>query len=86
MENGLNPACRVLTKLGGEVAVHKGTGIPIDTLWRWQRSKERGGTGGRIPQERWPVLHEYAATVGTSLHSLELLGEEGLLSELQPTG
>jgi hypothetical protein len=80
MENGLNPAARVLEKLGGEKAVSNGTGIPIDTLWRWQRPRERDGTGGRIPQERWAVLVEYGLRIGKPLRSHEL--QEEALREL----
>jgi len=83
MKNGLNPARRVITKLGGEAAVSAGTGIPIDTLWRWQRPKGRGGTGGHIPRTRRSKLRKYAASIGVSLHPLELIEEYRLFAEMK---
>lgn len=77
MKNGLDPAHYVLTKLGGEEKVVEKTGIPIDTLWRWQRPFDpvrRGGTGGRIPQRRWDVLLDLARKEGISLSKAELAG------------
>lgn len=55
----LEPAKSVLAKIGIEKAAEI-TGKHISRIYRWMYPKERGGTGGLIPQNDQPVLLQYA--------------------------
>lgn len=55
----LEPARSVIAKIGIE-KVAEITGKHVSRVYRWMYSKERGGTGGLIPQSDAPVLLNYA--------------------------
>lgn len=50
------PAEGVVKKFGGAAALAKAIGRSRSRVYRWTRPKERGGTGGTIPQDMFPVI------------------------------
>lgn len=48
----LNPAASLIKKSGGHDVVADWTGATVTSVYRWTYAKEKGGTGGRIPQDR----------------------------------
>jgi hypothetical protein len=69
----MDPATRIIRKLGGEAKVADITGTAFTAPYRWQHEKSRGGTGGLIPQAHHRVLLDYAQA-----HGIALLAEEFL--------
>src|SRR5262245_18989708 len=61
----LDPAARIIARLGGPHVVAKVTGTAFTAPYRWQTPRDRGGTGGTIPQRyHLPLLkHARAARV-----------------------
>lgn len=62
----LDPAKSVIAKIGIE-KVAEVTGKHVSRVYRWMYPKERGGTGGFIPQADAPVLLAYARDKGIDL-------------------
>lgn len=60
----LDPALSVIKTLGGFEAVAVITGKHISRVYRWTYPKERGGTGGYIPQADAEVLLAHAKEKG----------------------
>jgi hypothetical protein len=58
-ETHLNPAKSVIGKIGID-KVATITGKHVSRVYRWMYPKERGGTGGRVPQEDAEKLLAYA--------------------------
>lgn len=58
-ETHLDPAKSVIAKIGIE-KVSEITGKHVSRVYRWMYPKERGGTGGLIPQGDAPTLLAYA--------------------------
>lgn len=56
-----NPAARIVEKLGGPEVVAKVTGRASTAPYRWQYDRDKGGTGGLIPQRYHRALLDYAA-------------------------
>lgn len=56
----LDPALSVIKSLGGFEAVAGITGKHISRVYRWTYPKDRGGTGGFIPQADAAVLLAHA--------------------------
>ena len=67
------PAARVIEKFGGPRDVARLIGIDPSRVYRWTYPKERGGTGGRIPQGAWKPLLQAAELVGVELSLTELM-------------
>ncbi|TPN69768.1 hypothetical protein [Mesorhizobium sp. B1-1-5] len=65
-ETHLEPAKSIIAKVGIE-NIAKITGKHVSRVYRWMYSKERGGTGGLIPQGEQPVILEYAEANGIDL-------------------
>lgn len=63
----LNPAHKIITKLGGEKVVAELLGVNQSGVYRWCYPKERRGTGGRIPARHIKPLIEFAKTRGKRL-------------------
>lgn len=55
----LEPAKSIISKIGIE-KVSEITGKHVSRVYRWMYPKERGGTGGMIPQGEAPALLAYA--------------------------
>lgn len=54
------PASGVIDQFGGHEAVADIVGLHPTSVYRWTCSVERGGTGGRIPQQYFPALIKVA--------------------------
>lgn len=55
----LDPAKSIIDKIGIET-MHAVTGKHVSRIYRWMYSKERGGTGGIIPQADAASVLAYA--------------------------
>jgi hypothetical protein len=62
----LDPAKSIILKIGVD-KVAEITGKHVSRVYRWMYSKERGGTGGLIPQTDAPALLAYAAANGVDI-------------------
>lgn len=69
----MEPAARIIRKLGGEARVAHVTGLALTAPYRWQYEKSRGGTGGLIPQAHHRVLLDYAHARGIALSAEDFL-------------
>lgn len=56
----MEPASSIIQRLGGESAVSKITGTAYTAPYRWQAERDKGGTGGTIPQKYHRTLLDYA--------------------------
>lgn len=56
----MEPASTIIKKLGGEANVSKITETAYTAPYRWQQPRDKGGTGGLIPQRHHPKLLSYA--------------------------
>lgn len=65
--SGMNPAESIIARLGGVSAVARAAGVHRTRVSNWKRSREDGGTGGRIPQKHIPALLDLAASHGVPL-------------------
>lgn len=63
----LNPAHKIICKLGGDTAVAQLLGLSQNAVYRWSYPRERGGTHGRIPARHIPRLIAHAKERGTRL-------------------
>jgi hypothetical protein len=52
----MEPAATIIRRLGGEKHVAYVTGTAYTAPYRWQYPRERGGTGGLIPQRHHATL------------------------------
>lgn len=52
----MEPASSIIKKLGGEAVVSQALGTAFTAPYRWQYSKDKGGTDGLIPQKHHPAL------------------------------
>lgn len=71
----LDPAYKVIERLGGKSAVSERLGLNKSTLTRWCRPAP-DGTGGVIPQRYWPALMEMARERHVRLGLKELAAVE----------
>lgn len=62
----LDPAKSIIAKIGIE-KVSEITGKHVSRVYRWMYPKERGGTGGLIPQTDAPALLAWALDNGVEL-------------------
>ncbi len=69
----MDPARSIITKLGGEAAVAHICGTATSAPYRWQHARERGGTGGLIPQRHHRALMDYAQANRIPLAAEEFL-------------
>lgn len=63
----LNPAHKIITKLGGEKAVAEQLGLSESVVYRWAYPRDRRGTGGLIPARHIKPLIEIARARGKRL-------------------
>lgn len=56
----MDPASKIIQRLGGEAKVAEITGKAFTAPYRWQADKSKGGTGGLIPQTHHRALLDYA--------------------------
>lgn len=67
----MNPAHRIIDKLGGFDIVAEIAGCHVSRVYRWTYPRDRGGTGGSIPGSHVGKLLGYARA-----HSIDLSAEE----------
>lgn len=67
------PAARVIKALGGVRATARIINRNSSTVSRWQKSREQGGTGGRVPTSAQGKLLEYAREHGIALSAEDLI-------------
>ncbi len=76
----MDPATRIIERLGGEAKVAAITGLALTAPYRWQYEKSRGGTGGLIPQAHHRALLDYA-----DAHRIALSAEDFLMPRASAT-
>jgi hypothetical protein len=67
----LEPAKSIIAKIGIE-KVAEITGKHVSRVYRWMYPKERGGTGGLIPQTDAPTILKYARDNSIELSPADL--------------
>jgi len=70
-----NPAANLIKKSGGHNVVSKWTGATLTSVYRWTYPKDKGGTGGRVPQDRIQTWIEAAKQHGIKLKLSDFFGE-----------
>lgn len=69
-EKHLDPAKSIIAKIGID-KVSEITGKHVSRVYRWMYPKDRGGTGGVIPQSDAPALLAYAKENQIALEAAE---------------
>lgn len=69
----MEPASTIIQKLGGESVVAEITRTASTAPYRWQYSREKGGTGGVIPQRYHRTLLSFARDNDIPLSAEEFL-------------
>lgn len=69
----MEPASTIIERLGGEARVSEITGTALTAPYRWQHAREKGGTGGLIPQKHHRTLLDYASENGIELSAEDFL-------------
>lgn len=80
----MEPAKRIIKLLGGEGVVARITETAYTAPYRWQASREKGGTGGLIPQRHHVRLLAYAAENEIALTAADFLGAAEPVREAAP--
>jgi hypothetical protein len=78
-----NPAHSIIKRLGGEVAVAEATKLALTAPYRWQAGTDKGGSGGKIPQKRIPILIEFAKSKDIDLRLEDFFAEPSLVDEVR---
>ena len=69
----MQPAQKIIMRLGGEALVSEIAGVSLTTPYRWTYPREAGGTGGTIPQKHHRTLLDYARRRGIRLEAADFL-------------
>jgi hypothetical protein len=69
----MEPARTVIKRLGGEAKVAEVTDTAYTAPYRWQHPKDKGGTGGLIPQKYHRALLAYALVNNIPLSAEDFL-------------
>lgn len=72
----MEPAHTIVKRLGGEARVSEITGTSGNAPYRWQYPREKGGTGGLIPQRYHRTLLNHARDEGVDLKAEDFLAAE----------
>ena len=72
----MEPAATIIKILGGEKAVSEITRTAYTAPYRWQHPKQKGGTGGVIPQRHHRCLLDAALSRGVKLTAADFLPNE----------
>lgn len=72
----LDPAKSIIAKIGIE-KVSEITGKHVSRVYRWMYPKERGGTGGLIPQTDAPALLAWAQENNVELAAADFFPAAG---------
>jgi hypothetical protein len=73
----MEPAATIIGKLGGAKIVAAITGRATTAPYRWQYARQKGGTGGLIPQKYHRLLLDYAWQHGIALRATDFMPGEG---------
>jgi len=76
----MEPAQRIIKKLGGPSAVAALLNLHRTRVSSWQRSRASGGTGGEIPQRHIRPLLEHAKERGIALRLADFFAKPGSAS------
>ena len=60
MREKLLPAYSIVSRLGGVNATAHVCSVHFTRVYSWMKSKERGGTGGTIPQWHHPAILKFS--------------------------
>ena len=52
----MSPAKTIIDKFGGHQAIAEILGLSVTQVYRFTYSREKGGTGGAVPQRHIPTL------------------------------
>jgi hypothetical protein len=63
----MEPAASIIKAIGGEAIASQITGTAYTAPYRWQQPKEKGGTGGLIPQRHHPAILQFAREKGINV-------------------
>jgi hypothetical protein len=74
----MEPASTIIEKLGGEAVVVQtltdaGLKVAYTAPYRWQSARDKGGTGGTIPQKYHRTLLDYAREKSIPLSAEDFL-------------
>jgi hypothetical protein len=78
----MNPAQTIIDKLGGVSVVAEVASVHRTRVSNWKRPREKGGTGGIIPQRHHRSLLDYAKAKQINLTADEFLAPSQV--EAQP--
>jgi len=72
-----SPAERLFWKFGGVRAFHRackeaGFHIEVSGLYKWLYPRSKGGTDGKIPTSKWPLILKAAKKVGILLNESDM--------------
>lgn len=69
------PAERVISAFGGVRATARIIERSSSTVSRWQKPRDQGGTGGRVPSSAQGVLLAHARANGIALTAEDLIAD-----------
>lgn len=69
----MEPASTIIKLFGGPTRVSEIVGVHRTRVSNWMRPKEKGGTGGRIPQSHFPILLHEARERGIALSADDMI-------------
>lgn len=69
----MEPARTIIARLGGPGAICSALGLAYTAPYRWTYAREKGGTGGLIPQRHHPALLQMARGLGIQLDPADFL-------------
>ncbi|WP_131193701.1 hypothetical protein [Lichenihabitans psoromatis] len=72
----MEPAQTIIQAFGGEEKVAEITGTSYTAPYRWQHPRDKGGTGGLIPQKQAMKLLAYAREHGVSVSAADFLAPD----------
>jgi hypothetical protein len=68
-----NVAKRLIDRFGAK-SLARWAGVSVVTVYRWSHARQRGGTGGFVPQTHWGRIIENAAADGVTVCLKDLAG------------
>lgn len=71
----MEPASTIIKKLGGPAKVAEVAQVATNAPYRWQYPREKGGTGGSIPQRHHRKLLDYARSNNIEISAEEFVPE-----------
>ncbi|WP_372000932.1 hypothetical protein P7L68_19615 [Tistrella mobilis] len=68
-----NTAKRLIDRFGAK-SLAGWAGVSVVTVYRWSHARQRGGTGGFVPQAHWERIIRNAAKDGVKVGINDLAG------------